>query len=150
MDKLAYHTGVALAFSDAGYSPDMIKEAFVQSGMDASEADMIVKEAFWGAAARGILGGAQKLWGASRTLSKGIAKGFGTTGTAGKVSGGINRAGNAISTGMYNFAMNPVKTTWGGIKNFGQGAMMFQGKGVGGALGKGLGAYHLGSMATGG
>lgn len=40
------HIGAACAFRDLGYSPEMVKFAFMNQGLTAEEADYLVKEAF--------------------------------------------------------------------------------------------------------
>lgn len=142
MDKLAYNTGVALAFRDAGYSPDMVKEAFVQSGMDASEAAMIVKEAFWGRIAGGLGRAAQGVFKMTKAMQQPLAAG----GESRKL---IGRMGTSIGKGFQHLAKNPLGATLGFGKNM-IGGITGGGQGVGGALGKGLLGYTVASNLVGG
>lgn len=60
--------------------------------------------------------------------------------TLGKTQAAIGSRASQIAKGtrdgMRNFAAAPGQTAWQGAKNFGAGAIMMQGKGVAGGLGK--------------
>lgn len=140
--------------------------ALAELGLAKEAAEEMAKEAWLGAAAgaigRGIagVGGGIASRGAAQT-----AKGFGKmmaparaglAGRAGQMGAqaqrGLGALGTRAGTGMEQagraFAASPGKALWGGAKNFGQGAMLMGGKGVGGALGKGaFGASMYSTLA---
>ena len=122
-------------------------------------------QSFWGTAIGGALRGAGRLLagkganlaraGATRAgaTRAGAATGAGAQGILGKGLGGAQKvlgraglqAGRGLASSGRALAANPAGALWGGTKNFGSGAMMLQGKGLGGALGKGafgLTAYN--------
>jgi hypothetical protein len=155
------HMGAACAFLDLGYSPEMVKTAFVHQGMSDAEADYLVKEAVGAIAGRVgsfLLGKAvpwiAKLTGgaggaAAGSLTKGMA------GSGGKVlpwmANKLHGLGTAASTSLTNVAQSPFKSIPGGLWNFGKG-MFFMGSkapSLANVAGKGYGMYGMGKMILG-
>lgn len=136
--------------------------ALAELGLAKEATDEMSKEAIWGAIGRGIagLGGRLASRGAAQT-----ARGFGKmmaparaglAGRAGQVGAraqqSLGSLGTQVGTGIGQagraFAANPGRALWGGAKNFGAGAMTMQGRGLGGALGKGaFGASMYGMLS---
>lgn len=168
MDKFAAYQsfGKATALVKLGFAEGYVAASLEADGLSKEAAESLTKEAFLGAAAgaigRGIagLGGRLASRGAAQT-----AKGFGRmmtparaglAGRAGQMGAqaqrGLGSLGTRAGTGIQQagqaFAKNPMSTLWGGAKNFGSGAMTMQGRGLGGALGKGaFGASMYGMMS---
>jgi len=146
------YVGKAQAFRSLGFTEDQVKVAFVQEGLDETYADTLVKIAYLGAIGAGLRGlgaaaRAVKGMGAMQTLGRGAgaaarwgAQGIRRGGMLGQMQGKAGllagRALKGTQAGIQNMRNAPGKTLWQGTKNFGQGAMFMQGKGVGGALGK--------------
>ena len=160
MEKRAYYIGKAQALRTLGFTEETVKTAFVQEGLSVDTAQFLIKEAFWGTAAsllgRGILGAGRMLAGGAGRLAAGgaaraAAPGVGRAGqllgkgmqTAGQLG---QKAGRGISRSGIAFARNPAKAVGKGAWNFGQGAMMGQGGGMGGTLGKGMFGYQVANM----
>ena len=139
MNKTAYEYGMEDAFASLG----------------------LEKTAIWGPLARAGAGIAKGLGAAGKAIGSGgrqlsrsaLVKGQGT-GMMGKMRsfGGqqLQNVGRSLGQAGTAFAANPLGTMGRGLANFGQGALMLQGKGIGGALGKGVGAYGYGSALLGG
>jgi hypothetical protein len=141
------HIGAACAFRDLGYPPEMVKVAFMNQGLTAEEADYLVKEAWIGAAIKGIGSLLGHIGGKGTQLA---ASGMGRA-----VAGGAERVGAGILKNTPNKAgMNFLKTTpgamakaapqSGAVSGSATGKLMQGGtisKGIGGAL------HHLGAGA---
>lgn len=176
MEKYAYYVGQARVLHMLGLSEKQVKLAFVEQGISPEYANGIYKEAVWpaiaAAAARGLLwagrgllrGGLGKLLGSGlkgfgklRPLAKGIKPGsylkdFGGYQNIMKgVKPGVGeRIGTAFMSAGKGMETAPGKTLWEGLKQVPQGAMFSpHAKGIGGGIGKGLGAYWLGSALLG-
>jgi hypothetical protein len=141
-----------------GFAPEIISSVLEADGMTKEAAEGMTKEAIYAQIGRGIaslgsklLGGAAKLAPMSATRAAPAATsllGKGVTTARGVGSAAAQRAGQGLQAAGRAFAANPAKALWGGAKNFGSGAMMMQGKGLGGALGKGaFGASMYGMMS---
>jgi len=149
--KTAHLLGVTRAMLEQGYTFAGVKQAYVKSGMfpehvaedlvkSAAELDMN-KEAVWGAVAGLAAKAAPWLLRGAKAVGQfaGSAGGklIGRGGTVAPAIGrGITNAGGAVAKGMTGMATAPGATAWGGLKNYGKGALYFGGQGVGGALGK--------------
>ncbi len=160
MNKLADYRllGKADALVKLGFSQDFVTAALVDAGMPKEAAEGLTKEAIYGQIGRGIaslgsklLGGAAKIAPMSATRAAPAATGLlgrGVTAARGAGSALGQRAGQGLQQAGTAFAANPAKALWGGAKNFGSGAMTMQGKGLGGALGKGaFGASMYGMLS---
>ena len=132
MEKTAYELGQMAAFQEYG----------------------LEKVAIWSAIGKGLqafgrLGSKTKAFG-TRMSAKGgpFYKNFGgvTRFTGNKM---LNATG-ALGSGMTALRAAPMKTLGSGALNMGKGALFFGGKGIGGGIGKGIGAYGMGSMVFGG
>lgn len=162
--KLSNMVGRIHALNHIGYSPEQIKTAFVNRGFNAEHVDVLIKEAFLGALAgtlgRGIVGagralsgagGRAALSGASKAMAParaGLAGRLGQMGAKAQQSMGgmLQGAGRGLSRSGVAFARNPLKATGKGLLNFGQGAMLGGGKGLGGTLGKGVFGVSMANM----
>lgn len=166
--------GVKLAFTQADILPEDIIEDFTKTAEELTINDDMTKEAWWGAVARIGSKVLPKLLSAGKSLAtKGRRIGSATAKTKGKLmqGGALSRAaGKAVGVGGgaagkvtkglgkktlqatqglrqagRGMRTAPWKTLGGGMFNYGKGALIGGGKGVGGALGKGT---LYGGLAT--
>lgn len=102
--KLAHYVGVATAFFEHGYPEESIKLAFEQSLPEG-----IVKEAFWGAAAKG-------LFSLGKGLVKGVGrqalKGSGRKGIQGALTKGFAKAKRGVGTDLMRWGRSPARGAW--------------------------------------
>ena len=154
MEKQSFYAGKAHALYNLGFTEERIKVAFVQEGLSKEAADELIKEAFWGRLAGMAVKGLGALGRGAGTAAKaagkwggqGIAKGTRMGNLQGKVGIQAGRAAKGLQKGFQGMQTAPLKTLGGGVKNFGSGVLMGGGKGVGGAMGKGMFAAGTASM----
>jgi hypothetical protein len=152
--KLAHLYGNAVALTKLGFSAEQTCECLIKNGSAANDAELLTKEAF-GMVAKGLgfLGGkmmpaiAKGLAGAAPRVTQMAGHGM-LPGAAQRAmtwgGGAAQRAGQAMTTAGQGMATNPLATMGAGAKNF-----FFGGKGIGGAMGKSMTAYGLGSALMG-
>lgn len=102
--KLAHYVGVATAFFEHGYTEESIKLAFEQSLPEG-----IVKEAFWGLAAKGLITAGRRLvTGAGRQ----VLKGGGHKGILGGLTKGLAKAKRGVGADLVRWGKNPGRGAW--------------------------------------
>jgi hypothetical protein len=136
----AGNIGAACAFRDLGYSPEMVKQAFIKQGMAEDEADYLVKEA-WGF----LAGLAAK---AIPWITKGVSAVSKAAPWASKAVGGL---GTAAKTSLTSFGNKPLSSLGGGALNFGKGMFFMSSKNpsIANLAGKGYGMYGIGQAILG-
>ncbi len=142
-EKRAYYQGKAQTFRDLGFSSDAVKLAFIQEGVPALQADLLVKEAFGALLARGLAGAGKFLArGAGKLLRPAAQAGAKATmgqKAMGMVGRGMGNAGRGLIGGAKGVTQMGVPRALGhGAKNFGSGLLLGGGKGIGGTMGKGM------------
>ena len=177
IEKLAYYSGQANTLRSVGLNEEQIKLAFVEQGFSPEEADGIYKEAVWKWLGQGLVGLGKSLKGVGAGARALGAKGTPALQSAGILRGikpadialknirtmgpttplwGATRAGwlprmsRAFTEAGYGLQTAPGATIWSGLKQVPQGFMVSpHARGIGGTLGKGLGAYTFGSWLLG-
>jgi len=159
-DQEAHLLGRAQAFRSLGFSEEQVKVAFVQDGISPEEAESLVKEA-WAGAVAGLIGRGGSLLArlGSRVAARGASKMMspaaqGIGGRIGRFNasamqrmGGLGqRAGRGLVGSARAFKANPMKALGGGALQAGQGMLFGGGKGLGGAIGKGIFGASTASM----
>lgn len=152
MEKTAYYLfGKAHALAKLGFAEPLIARVLEYEGMDKEASAGMAKEAIWSTALRAAAKGVGHL--AGRYGGRAMAAGARQGGQLGKAMqwGGQQMLGAGKATGqaLKGLRTDPMRTLGRGALEAGKGALFFGGKGVGGALGKGVGAYTLGQSLMG-
>ena len=162
MIKVGYDIGRGRALLDLGVEPEMLKQAYVEEGWHPDDADYLVKEAVFGAIAKGvgaagkaIASGMAKAAPAMKNVGQNVAKAGGNMVSKGQAAGGVmggaqalagkavrgvggaaGRLGKQVGQASQAMAHNPGQAFGQGLKQFGKGALTGRGTGLGGTLGK--------------
>lgn len=165
--KLAYYQGQLDTLQKLGFSNDYTRSVFLLQGLSPSIIQGLHKEAQLGLIGKGLTTAGKFLF---NFLGKGGAKGLQAFGKLRPVAGAVpkgsylqdygafqtmmkglkpsigERASTALMSAGKGLQTAPGATIWGGIKEIPRGFMFNRNaRGIGGAIGKGLGGYTMGS-----
>jgi len=173
---------VKLAFMQTDIFSEYVAETFTKEASGISSEDLMVKEALWGAVANigskilpwltrtgsKLVGSAKTIGSATGKAQRRLMQGGKIPRLAGKVVGGAGHIAGKTTKGLGKKTFQatqalrqagrgmqtaPFKTLGKGMLNFGKGAVIGGGKGIGGTLGKGTlygGLAYTGASMLGG
>jgi len=131
--KLARQAGVAAALGDAGYTDEAIKTAIWAKSVQP--------------AIKGISKYLAKYYGAGKKIPGQYLKGLSKGGPfAQGAASTLQRGATGLSEGLQHFSKTPWTALGQGAIETGKGALLLDGKGIGGTLGKGLAGTQLARM----